>query len=349
MEELKETAEKLFPVAGSSSPGTQHIDPKELLESTDGLTSFLPFKRWVRSLRAKKGSRYQQYQRYVEGWSDISPNRYENTLNLSFGSGTQDQQWESFSAHSSHLSTVKTSTLSIASQSIVRSRGTTQSTANQSIGSENRASTESSRPASSHIDTDAQNRAIRRLQALRELITTESDYVFGLKALTDVLLLFSTRLEIYHNLQQIRGTHVAFLVQIRNTIPTCSFAGAEVNCLTPNRLPKHSSSVDLGLKALHHRPLRTHNPTKGFNHRHRKFTADASEALEAAYEIGKLDMDLFPHPKAFVRNIVAQINDYPGNPINKKLTQQTLLLQGMLELPKSVRPPQLPPSLLGNV
>jgi hypothetical protein len=36
------------------------------------------------------------------------------------------------------------------------------------------------------IDEEAQNRALRRRQVLQEIITTESDYIFGLKALTNV-------------------------------------------------------------------------------------------------------------------------------------------------------------------
>jgi hypothetical protein len=43
------------------------------------------------------------------------------------------------------------------------------------------------RPAlSTLIDDEAQNRALRRRQVLQEIITTESDYIFGLKALTNV-------------------------------------------------------------------------------------------------------------------------------------------------------------------
>lgn len=188
MADLDETAPNPVLFAGAEDPPSRPTDPSNLLESADGVVGFLPFRRWVQSFRAKQVYPQQRCQRYVEGWSDSSSSRYENSLNPSPGSGPQELQWEALSRHSSHLGTVKTNTMSIASQSVMRSRGATQSTTNHSTKSDMRQSTESGRPASWVMDEEAHNRAVKRRRALREIIVTESDYVLGLKALTDVWL-----------------------------------------------------------------------------------------------------------------------------------------------------------------
>lgn len=185
MADLEGAVTKPFPPIENPDAETL-VDTSNLLESTDGVVGFLPFRRWVRSFREKRDYPRQNCQRYVEGWPDVAPNRGENSLSLSLGSGTQELQWEAVSRHSSHLGTVKTNTMSITSQSVMRSRGATQSTTNQSTKSDVRQSTESARPVSWVMDEEAHNRAVKRRRALREIIVTESDYVLGLKALTDV-------------------------------------------------------------------------------------------------------------------------------------------------------------------
>ena len=147
------------------------------------------FKRWMNSFRSRKGCHPPE--RYIEGWpEELTQDKQDLAPDLSSLHAiqeAQEKQWESLSRHSSTLGTVKTATLSITSQSVVRSRGTTQSTTNQSIRSDVRESLDSLRPTlSSSIDEEAQHRAIKRRRVLRELITTECDYVFGLKALADV-------------------------------------------------------------------------------------------------------------------------------------------------------------------
>ena len=118
---------------------------------------------------------------------EVKPDDRDLLPDLLTSNEFQEKQWESLSHRSSNLGTVKTATLSITSQSVVRSRGTTQSTTNQSIRSDARESLDSIRPAlNSSIDEEAQHRAIKRRRVLRELITTECDYIFGLKALADV-------------------------------------------------------------------------------------------------------------------------------------------------------------------
>lgn len=139
-----------------------------------------PFKRWVNSLRSKKSQR-RCLEKYVEDWPVIDGN------NLSPYQGTQDQQWERLSGHSSQLGTVKTVSMSIASPSVVRSRGTTQSTTNNSGNSDSRTSADSLRPILSlTVDEAAHSRSIKRRQILQEIVSTESDYIAGLKSLSNV-------------------------------------------------------------------------------------------------------------------------------------------------------------------
>lgn len=162
MEEFKnEVVEKHHLALGTSESKAKDsilTDPQVL---ADHVPSYLPFKRWVNSFRVKKSYRAQQSSRYVEGWSDSTTARYDNSSLLLCGG--QDLQWERLSGHSSNLETVKTSTLSVGG------------------------SIESLRPALSYaIDEEAHNRAIKRRKVLREIIATESDYVFGLKALANV-------------------------------------------------------------------------------------------------------------------------------------------------------------------
>ncbi|KAF5862261.1 hypothetical protein ETB97_011874 [Aspergillus alliaceus] len=425
MEEIKnEVAEKhhlALETSESKAKNSILTDPQVLAEH---VPSFLPFKRWVNSFRVKKSYRVRQSSRYVEGWSDSMTARYDNSNLLLCGG--QDLQWERLSGHSSNLETVKTSTLSVASQSIVRSRGTTQST-NRSFGSDLRGSIESLRPALSYaIDEEAHNRAIKRRKVLREIIATESDYVFGLKALANVLFLFSARPEIYYSLHQIREIHEDFLAQIRKVTPMSSLAAAEYDRLIPHGVRGRANAVDLSLKAL---SIRTRHFRTSVLSRLKALAAEANEALEVALEIGKLstsftkymdfcsnyeqlteDVDLLrrsipnwpilehgiealsksvasienqaqEHNKSMllhdllikpiqrlckyplllqellrwthilddptahdgiqqvletVRAMVNQVNKAPGNPVNKRMVQRTLMLQDMLNLPKLV-------------
>lgn len=169
--------------------------PVERINSPTGETiptptspSAYPFKRWVDSFRPRRRIPPGGRERVVEGWftepdkysreqSDLEPPNFP----------APDPQWERSSGHSSHLGTIKTMTMSIAGHSLTRSRATTRSATTQSAFSDSRPSAESSRPASSnHMDEQAELRAKKRRQVLRELVTTEVDYVAGLKVLTGV-------------------------------------------------------------------------------------------------------------------------------------------------------------------
>lgn len=164
-------------------------ESEEKFQGSDGLnptdkSTSLPFKKWMDSFRGRRHESPIFQRRYVEGWSDESSH------------GSQGHQ--SNVSDSSQLGTVKTTTASIGSQSIVRSRTTIQSATNQSMLSDVRGSGDSPRPSSSqHVDEAAETRATRRRHILQEICVTESDYVLGLKALIGV----SIRSDTYTSIQ----------------------------------------------------------------------------------------------------------------------------------------------------
>lgn len=139
-----------------------------------------PFKKWMDSFRVRRRVPPTIPERHVHDWPVSLPTELAPP-NLS---GRRDSL---LSGRSSQLGTVKTTTLSITSRSFARSRRTTQSTAGQSSLSDARFSADSSRPTSSqYVDDQAEIRANKRRQVLQEMVTTEADYVMGLKALTGV-------------------------------------------------------------------------------------------------------------------------------------------------------------------
>ncbi|RAH55800.1 Rho guanyl nucleotide exchange factor [Aspergillus piperis CBS 112811] len=259
------------------------------------------FKRWMNSFRSRRGC--PPPERYVEGWPmEVKPDDRDLLPDLLTSNEFQEKQWESLSHRSSNLGTVKTATLSITSQSVVRSRGTTQSTTNQSIRSDARESLDSIRPAlNPSIDEEAQHRAIKRRRVLRELITTECDYIFGLKALAEALFIFSVRPEIYHNVQQIRDTHEDFLSQIRKLTPISNLAAAEFDTLMPQGVHKRLSAIDFGLRALHAKSLRSRSFRTSMDSRLRALAAETKEALQVALEVGNLSAS-FKAYKVFCKN-----------------------------------------------
>lgn len=148
-------------------------------------TIFAAFKRWLDDLLWKK-SLPPPAQGHVDGWPEpLLANCDSNELTPHYG--LQDSQWEQLSGRSSHLGVVKTA--SYTNQSVGRSRGNTQSTTNQSLYSGARDSIDGIEPIlSSSISETIIVRALERRQKLREIISTEADYVFGMKALADVCL-----------------------------------------------------------------------------------------------------------------------------------------------------------------
>ncbi|KAL2845661.1 hypothetical protein BJY01DRAFT_247592 [Aspergillus pseudoustus] len=271
----------------------------------DRVPTSSPFRRWVNSLRPKKT--HPVSQRYIEGWQ-FSPRGSCDDKYLSPHYGSQEQ-WEKLSGNSSHLGTMKTTTVSLTSQSVVRSRRNTQSTTNRSMKSDLRASVDSLRPVlSTSIDEEAQSRAIRRRQVLQEIVTTESDYIFGLKALTNLLLYIAARPEIYHNVQRIRETHEAFLRRVQSLTPASNISRAEVERMMLHGVQKRSLAVDLSIKALQPRTLRTRSLRSFTNRRLKELAAEAKEALVVAREIGILAKS-FVYYKEFCENYELLVED----------------------------------------
>ncbi|KAL5333952.1 hypothetical protein BJX70DRAFT_379598 [Aspergillus crustosus] len=265
--------------SAESDEKVQFQDAVKTSISLDRVPTSSAFKRWVNSLRPRRTCEPFPH---IEGWATC-----EQTY-LSPHPGSLEQQWEELSGKSSHLGTIETATMSLASQSVIRSRRTTQSTTNRSR-SDIRGSIDSLRPAlSTPIDEGAQNRAIKRRQVLREIITTESDYIFGLKALANLLLMISTRPNIYYNVQQIRETHESFLGRIRDLTPTSNMTRMELERVMHYGAQKRASAVNLSIKALQSRSLRTRTQKASIQRRLNELAAEANEALLIAREIGYL-------------------------------------------------------------
>ncbi|KAL4867922.1 hypothetical protein BDV12DRAFT_186333 [Aspergillus spectabilis] len=292
VEESKEVVSDATVIQVDSAGSDEKLQFEHAVEtsiSLDRVPTSSAFKRWVNSLRPKRTCEpFPQ----IDGWAGCELPPHHRSL---------EQQWEELSGKSSHLGTIKTATMSLASQSVVRSRRTTQSTTNRSR-SDIRGSIDSLRPAlSTSIDEEAQNRAIKRRQVLREIITTESDYIFGLKALTNLLLMISARPEIYYNVQRIRETHEGFLRRIRNLTPTSYLSRMELERVMHYGAQKRSSAVNLSIRAFQSRSLRTRTQKASVHRRLNELAAEANEALLIAREIGYLSKS-FKLYKEFCEN-----------------------------------------------
>ncbi|OQE01778.1 hypothetical protein PENSOL_c003G02775 [Penicillium solitum] len=302
-------------------------EPEEKFESSGGVTptdkSTGPFKKWMDSFRGRKHESPIYQKKYVEGWSDSSSH------------GSQGHQ--SSASDSSQLGTVKTTTASIGSQSLIRSRTTIQSTRSQSMRSDVRYSGESSRPTSSqHADEAAETRATRRRHILQELVETESDYVLGLKALIGILTIFDTRREIYDNIQEILGIHERFLTQLQTaspmSVPRAQQAG--VSELTSRGITKRIGTIDLGsLKGLQQRSLRTRSLKASVNRRLMALTAEPKEGLDVARELGKLSLSI-PVYDQFCSNYELLTQDVAL--LRRSISNWTIYDQGIEALSKSV-------------
>lgn len=182
----RDAAESEKPLLGMEDKPEANSDlqHKELASKT---APTIPFRKWMDSFRMRKRIPPTIPERFVEGWPESSQSDLSTQDLIPLHSPSHEQHWERSSDHSSQLGTVKTTTLSIASQSVARSRANTQSTTNQSATSDVRVSADSSRPtSSSYVDEAAEQRATKRRRLLREVVSTEADYVLGLTALTEV-------------------------------------------------------------------------------------------------------------------------------------------------------------------
>ncbi|KAF7525696.1 hypothetical protein PCG10_004687 [Penicillium crustosum] len=302
-------------------------ESEENFESSGGVTptekSTRLFKKWMDSFRGRKHESPIYQKKYVEGWSDSSSH------------GSQGHQ--SSASDSSQLGTVKTTTASIGSQSLIRSRTTIQSTRSHSMRSDVRHSGESSRPTSSqHADEAAETRATRRRHILQELLETESDYVLGLKALIGILTIFDTRREIYDNIQEILGIHERFLTQLQTASPMSAPRAqqAGVSELTSRGITKRIGTIDLGsLKGLQQRSLRTRSLKASVNRRLMALTAEPTEGLEVARELGKLSLSI-PVYDQFCSNYELLTQDVAL--LRRSISNWTIYDQGIEALSKSV-------------
>ncbi|KAJ9236300.1 hypothetical protein DTO166G5_4062 [Paecilomyces variotii] len=296
---------------GPSNPD----DSKPETTSTSKLNSH-PFKKWVDSFRLKRQTAARTPLKHVEGWTE-EPQRRDSDATLAEFSNipdTQDQRWEQLSGHSSVLETVKTASMSITTQSLItRSRATTQSSTNQSghpasprSNSEARTSIDSLRlaPSNTSIDDAAWTRGIKRRQILHEILSTESEYVTGLKSLTDILSSFlPARPTICHTLQKIRRIHEIFLEQLRIISPKSEEpVDGEISKLPVRTLHEKWSSMDLGhFRRPHNRSLRTRNLKATVDIRIKAVAADPFEARIVARELDRLSLG-FPSYEDFCGN-----------------------------------------------
>ncbi|KAL4875049.1 hypothetical protein BJY04DRAFT_171916 [Aspergillus karnatakaensis] len=293
VEESKEVASDAAVIQVDSAESDEKLQFEDAVEtsiSLDRVPTASAFRRWVNSFRPRRTCEPFPH---IEGWSECEH------APLSTDDRPLEQQWEELSGRSSHLGTIKTATMSIASHSLVRSRRTTQSTTNRSR-SDIRGSIDGLRPVVS-IDEEAQKRAIRRRQVLREIIATEADYIFGLKALAHLLLMFPARREIYHNVQQIRQTHEEFLRRIRNFTPNPDSSRMELERMMHSGAARRPSAVNLNIRAFQTWSLRTRAHQASIHRRLTELAAEANEALLIAREIGYLS-ESFPHYKELCEN-----------------------------------------------
>ncbi|OJJ49106.1 hypothetical protein ASPZODRAFT_157569 [Penicilliopsis zonata CBS 506.65] len=254
------------------------------------------FKRWMSTFRSKRPVLSQTQERVVEGWPQ-DPETFGNRI-IPPHNGFQEQQWEDMSGRSSSfLGTINTASISVATQSVIRSRANTHSTTNQSTRSDIRPSFDSLRPTLSiPLDDAAQNRSIQRRQVLNEILRTESEYVAGLRALTEILAMFLTRPELYYNLEQIRGIHEKFLVQLQNLIRSSDPAmlDAPFAQSSHKKLPFMELS---GFKRMPSQSWKIHNPRHLYDTRVSVAIAGPYEALEVAREIENLSISFVAYER----------------------------------------------------
>ncbi|KAJ5769823.1 uncharacterized protein N7511_001874 [Penicillium nucicola] len=316
-DEIEVEIEKQALLDGSA----KRLQDTELVNPTERQSR--PFKKWMDSFKGRRHGSPTFKRRYVEGWSETSSH------------GSQSQQ--SNVSDLSQLGTVKTTTTSIESQSLARSRGGTPSVANQSLMSDVRDSDESPRPVSSlYVDEASEARAIKRRHVLREVIVTESDYVQGLKALVGVLTIFSARHEISHNIQEILGLHEQFLIQLQTISPMSEphVEQAGLSELASRGISKRLGTIDLGsLKGLQHRSLRARTLKASISQRLKVLTAEPREALEVARVIEHLSLSFSAYDR-FCSNYELLTQDVAL--LRRSIANWTVYDQGIEALSKSV-------------
>ncbi|KAJ6014827.1 hypothetical protein N7540_009418 [Penicillium herquei] len=316
-----------IPVEKSESP-TGETTPRPLSQTSQDT----PFRKWVDSFRPHKWPG-EKRERIVEGWPDPEKEPFPVEFDLDPPSfAAQDALWERGSGNSSNLGTPKTTTNSIA-----RSRATTHSTTTQSALSDVRVSGDSSRPASSScVDEQVETRARKRRQILRELMTTEVDYVSGLKALAGVLSMLNVRTQIRQNIQQIHDIHERFLSNLGERSPQSAHQPPDDALdFVSYGLSKRLGNIELpGLKGRPHRSLRTRSMKAEMKKRRRSLMSEPGEALEVAREIEALQTTSFSAYDEYCRNYELLSQDIAL--LRRSITDWSVYDKGIEALSKSV-------------
>jgi hypothetical protein len=106
-----------------------------------------------------------------------------------------------------------------------------------------------------------------------------------------ILTIFSTRREIYDNVQEILEIHERFLTQLQAASPMSASQAqqAGVSELTSRGIAKRIGTLDLGgLRGLQQRSLRTRSLKASVNQRLMALSAEPAEVLDVAREFDRL-------------------------------------------------------------
>ncbi|CRG90872.1 Rac guanine nucleotide exchange factor JJ [Talaromyces islandicus] len=263
-----------------TSPGqTPSLVCPSLLTLSSGpdIHVLYPWTRWVESLRSKK-HRGPKPSAHVDGWLDGSPAIAEEgkePLAPSIqGMESRDQM---SGCSSSILGRVKTASLSIQTSSEPKSR-TNTITSNSIVPS--RRSVESTQSTLySMMSHGSRLRAVKRRHILREIYSSEANYVHGLQTLVQILSAYLTmRPAIIRDLQRLFDMHDSF----KRKLETVSPQSVEVTPLGAiNGKPRI-------IQKIQSRPLLARNLRRVVGEKSRKDWADPSEALLVAMEIDRL-------------------------------------------------------------
>lgn len=106
-----------------------------------------------------------------------------------------------------------------------------------------------------------------------------------------VLTIFSTRREIYENIQEILGIHERFLSQLQTISPMSAPQAQQASAseLTSWGITKRIGTIDLGsLRGRQQRSMRSRTLKASINKRLQALSAEPTEAVEVARELERL-------------------------------------------------------------
>ncbi|KAH8703150.1 putative Rho guanyl nucleotide exchange factor [Talaromyces proteolyticus] len=253
-----------------------------------------PWTRWVESLR----SRRKEYQpaTHVDGWFDEPPFNEKVKYPLA-PSSPVGESVDQLSVCSSILGRVKTASISIPTSSDLRSM--TNTIASSSI-KPSRKSMDSTRSALYGIMNHANKaRAVKRRHVLREIYSSEANYVHGLQTLVQLLSAYLTmRPTVLRDLRRLYDMHDAFKKRLEIVSPLSTEA------YRVNLVQKRTGIV----QKIHNRPVLKRNIRRLVDGQLRKDTADPAEALMVAMEIDDLTAG-FGLYESFIDNFDVLVED----------------------------------------